>query len=398
MTDMQIDALLNDRSHHIEFNGHLTNHVKHAVIALQGMGIEPDAIRAYYDNYAHMTPYGHGLEPARPVTDEIDESNWQDFLGRRCHWAAYCRFFDQRITDLGLDGALQRFLPVLLAGWAGALSHATIHLGLALDVNHRWMTVEGLAYMAFSYVSCHPQRIEGETAHRHTERLPVDSMLRLASDWACDREGLRSWAETLLANAERTVIDGIHPELVRSGLQYRIALLLTKGHPLLYRLPSWIDALPTDECWEPMFYQVTLLYLAKPGDFVLLHLITALHAIEQIAQRLPSHEQKQLIRNFWLGMQCISIAGASFPKLAKLRTLDAHFSQTADSGEHDWSPEWQQLIVRAAEEEEEHNPKLVFVLQRWWYRSGRHSLYRVAAGQFTATPALPPSFQQPPTD
>ncbi|GAB2685119.1 hypothetical protein [Nocardia thraciensis] len=33
-----VSDLLDDRTHHIEFNGHLTNHVKHAVVALAAIG------------------------------------------------------------------------------------------------------------------------------------------------------------------------------------------------------------------------------------------------------------------------------------------------------------------------------------------------------------------------
>lgn len=60
-----INKLLNDRSYHIEFNGHLTNHIKHAVIALHGLGISASRIKDYYDNYVKLTPYGMGLEPLK---------------------------------------------------------------------------------------------------------------------------------------------------------------------------------------------------------------------------------------------------------------------------------------------------------------------------------------------
>lgn len=47
---------------------------------------------------------------------------------------------------------------------------------------------------------------------------------------------------------------------------------------------------------------------------------------------------------------------------------------------------------------EEHNPKLVYVLRRWWQHTGGRTIYRAGAGQFTATPELPPSFEEPPTE
>ena len=68
------------------------------------------------------------------------------------------------------------------------------------------------------------------------------------------------------------------------------------------------------------------------------------------------------------------------------------------SGKHWSEDDWQQIAARARLEEEEHNPKLVFVLGRIWRRTNRASLFRAAAGQFTRTPELPPSFEQPPTE
>ena len=50
------------------------------------------------------------------------------------------------------------YWPAALAGSAFLVAHATIHLGWALDAKSRWMAIEGLAYLAFSYVSGHPER------------------------------------------------------------------------------------------------------------------------------------------------------------------------------------------------------------------------------------------------
>lgn len=126
-----VDRLLSDRTHHIEFNGHLTNHVKHAVVALAGLGVEPERISAYHDNYVKLTPYGFPVEPARRARLTITDDNWLQFLGQRTDFAAYCDFFDRRERELGMPEVLRRYLPHLLPGWVGALQHATIHLGWA---------------------------------------------------------------------------------------------------------------------------------------------------------------------------------------------------------------------------------------------------------------------------
>ncbi|MBW4597758.1 MAG: questin oxidase family protein [Brasilonema angustatum HA4187-MV1] len=394
-----IDELLNDRSYHIEFNGHLTNHVKHAVIALAGLGASSEKINAYYNNYAKMTPYGYGLEPPKASSHIVTEANWASFLGQRTSFSAYCEFFDQQEKKLGLNEVLKRYLPLLLPGWAGAFTHATIHLGWALDANHRWMTIEGLAYMSFAYVSCCPERADSTENNSAEDEQAINSLLRIAGVWEDDRDALKQWVETLLDDTEFKNATGIHTELMRSGLQYRIARLLKEGHPLIYKTPTWIDGQDVSRSWLQLYYAMTLLYLAKPGDFILLHLITSLYAMEQISKYLPENEQKKVVKHFWIGMLCIVFSGADFPKRSKLAALHKTFRDAVDEGGHtSWHQDWKILIARAIEEEEEHNPKLVYVLQQVWKRTGCVSIYRFAAGQLTLTPELPPSFDLPPSE
>jgi hypothetical protein len=390
---------LNDRSYHIEFNGHLTNHVKHAVVALAGLGASPQRIKAYYDNYARLTPYGYGLEAPKPSKHVISVANWDQHIGKRTSYAAYCEFLDQQERALGLDEVLRRYLLPLLPGWVGSFTHAAIHLGWALDANHRWMTIEGLAYMAFSYVSCHPERAVTTPGGGHEGEQAVDSLLRVAGAWDDRRDALRAWIEGLINDKTSSTAANIHPELMRSGLQYRIARLLGAGHPLIYETPAWIDAQDVAVSWEQLYYVVTLLYLALPGDFVLLHLITALYAMEQIADRLPAEQRSDVVKCFWIGMLCIVFSSADFPRRDKLSALHALYRDELDSSAQPAAvQDWSRIVARAIEEEEEHNPKMVYVLQRVWRRTGQRTVYRVAAAHFTTTPELPKSFEEPPAE
>ncbi|MHC5907213.1 questin oxidase family protein [Streptomyces sp. S6] len=405
MTDFStVDHLLNDRTHYIEFNSdpgltgpafpddrllpsarHLSNHAKHAVIALTGLGASPATTEAYYRDYTTLTPYGYPLEPARVSEHSVREENWESLIGARAGFADYCEFFDRREKELGLDELLRRHVPRLLPGWVGAFTHATIHLGWALDARHRWMTIEGLAYMAFAHVSCHPERTAPVRDGGPGDRRAVDSLLRVAGEWERDHETLRRWAEELIAAPESPAKAEIHPEL--AGLQYRIACVLGEGHPLIYGTPAWVEDQEAAESWEQLYYAVTLWYLAMPGDFIALHLITSLHAMEQIASRLPSDQQKHAVKCYWTGVLCIAFSRAEFPDRARLAHLHARFEHAVDDST-DPAPddEWEQLIARAVDQIEEHNPKLVYVLRRVWRRTGRRSVYRVAAGHFTPTP------------
>lgn len=390
-----VEDLLNDQTYHIEFNGHLTNHAKHAVIALAQLGAPPQRIKSYYDNYAKLTPYGYGLEPPRASKQEISQDNWMHYFGKRTGFSAYCDFFDQQDKELGTDELLRRYLPSLLPGWVGAFTHAAIHLGWALDAGNRWMMVEGLAYLAFSYVSCHPNRA---CLVRDGNEQAVDSLIRIAGIWE-DDAGLRQWVEALVTDTTSGVAAGVHPELARSGLQYRNARVLEEGHPVICRTPAWIDEQDVATSWEQLYYAVTLLYLAMPGDFVLLHLITSLHGMEQIADRLPVDQQRNAIRCFWIGMLGIMFSERNVPTATTLIALHAKYRDAVDAdGNVENAPNWDQIVARAIDEDEEHNPKMVYVLRRVWRRIGRRSIYRVAAAHFTTTPDLPKSFEEPPIE
>ncbi|MFI9276203.1 questin oxidase family protein [Kitasatospora sp. NPDC052896] len=289
--------------------------MKHAVVALAGLGVASEKVDAYYRDYATLTTYGFGLEPPRPSKYEITAANWERFLGQRTSFGSYCDFF---------DGA-------------------------------------------------------GESA--------VDSLLRVAAAWEEDHDALRRQVLALTGDVEAGIAGGIHPELARSGLRFRIASMLGGGHPLLYRTPAWIDDQDASTSWEQPYYAAALLYLAKPGDFIVLHLVTSLHAMEQIARHLPADQQRDAVRYFWIGMLGIACSGADFPKRSRLEAPHAEFARAVDDSglEGVWHREWARTVSRAVEEEEEHNPKLVYVMRLLWRRSGGRSVCRTAAAQFTAT-------------
>ncbi len=396
-----VEELLDDDTYHIEFNGHLTNHAKHAVVALARLGAPAQRIRSYYDGYAALTPYGYGLEAPKASKHEISQTSWRRYLGQRSSFSSYCQFFDWREKELGTDELLRTYAPELLPGWVGAFTHAAIHLGWALDAGSRWMMVEGLAYLAFSSVSCHPERAcpAATSPGAPGSGGAVDALLAVARAWESDEGGLASHIDALIEDHGAGLAAGIHPELARSGLQYRQARVLDAGHEAIYQIPAFIGQADTNAAWEELYYAATLLYLSVPGDFVLLHLITALHGVEQIAARLPDDQRRNALTCFWIGMICILLAERNVPAPERLAALHATYQDEVDTvGSPLADQDWEQLVARAIEEDEEHNPKLVYVLRQVWQRTGRRTIYRAAAAAFTTTPELPKSFELPPTE
>jgi hypothetical protein len=394
-----LDALLNDKTYHIEFNGGLSNHSKHAVIALNGLGAPVERMKSYYATYAALTPYGYPLELPKASQHVITRENWELYLGKRTSFSSYCQFFDQEERELGMEQVLRRYVPAVVPGWVGALTHATIHLGWALDAAHRWMTIEGLAYMVFSYVSCNSEETFSATHGALTEKSPFDSLSRIAVSRQEELDALRNWVRKVVAEEKYSIAGGFHTELARTELQHRIATILAEGHPLIEATPAWIADQDITSIWGEMYYAVTLLYMSRPGDFVILHLITSLYGMEQIANRMPPEQQKNAIQCFWKGMVGILLAYGEIPTRSTLHELHAKYKDAIDAdGNPSEGPGWDQIIPRAMAEAEEHNPKLIYVQKRIWNRYGHRTVFRAAAAHFTVTPRLPAIFEQPPME
>ncbi|MFC9996872.1 questin oxidase family protein [Nocardia sp. NPDC127526] len=388
----KVADLLDDRSHHIEFNGHLTNHVKHAVVALAAIGAPEHIIRDYYKGYAELTPYGFPLEPQRPSALVIDAGNWREFIGQRTHFSAYVAFFDREVAARGISGAVAEYAPELLDGWIGAFTHATIHLGWAIWAEHPGMTAEALAYLAFSFVRVADDEHTPPAADASD---PLESLLRLSESWAQD-EIFRGAVESVIADTNS--FTELHPELNRSGLQARVAGVAITRIPELTANPAWIHRLPGPERRRQVRRAVTLLYLSQPGDFVVLHLITSLFALEVIADTLDTPAAEDAVYElFWAGLRIITAAERKFPTAHKLRELARLYTTDATADTLTGAAEFEVSARRAWLEDEEHNPKLVFVLRAWW-DADQWSAHRHAAGQFTRTPDLPASFDEPPNE
>ncbi len=78
------------------------------------------------------------------------------------------------------------------------------------------------------------------------------------------------------------------------------------------------------------------------------------------------------------------------PTKARLAALHAKYKDAVDGdGSVREGQDWEQIISQAINEEEEHNPKLVYVQNLMWKRFGRRSVFRIAAGHFTTTPRIP---------
>ena len=388
-----IASLLDDDRHHIEFNGHLTNHNKHAVIAFYKLRAPEQRIQEFYQQYIVETPYGYGLELPKTSPVDITNQNWKTYIGQRTSFTSYCQFFENIYEQQGLETLLSEYLPDLLSGWVGSLTHALIHLGWALDVNNKRMIVEGFAYLAFSYVAIGGANL---TVEHKAEKSPLESFLRVTKELKDNKTEIVKWQSEIIEEQQSEVFKNIHPELMRSGLQYRIAKVLGHSHPVIQTTADWMKK-PSDKVWQELYLIVTLVYLSRPGDFLLLHLITSLNAMEKVYNRLEPVFKAKCVEVCWKGILSILFNLEAVIDHDVISSLNSAYKDKYDDiNDAEVARNWSECIAEAVADDEEHNAKMVYVMLDQWQKSGGQTLFRDAANAFTETPELPKSFEQPP--
>ncbi|APJ02815.1 questin oxidase family protein [Silvanigrella aquatica] len=374
-----IDKILNDTSYHIEYNGYLANHSKHAPIALLRLGANLNIINNFYNRYIKNTE----IETQKKSDYHICEENWKEYLGKKSSFNSYYNFFKNKIEINGLSKVLIDFIPILIPGWMGSLAHGTIHLGWALDIKNKCMISEGLAYICYSFLSCHPEKIEAGTENTKTFDSPLESFLNILEDINKEPTQFKEYIQDLIDKEKIENNFYIHPNINRMSNQFKIAALLNYEHLLIYQDQKWFKNSNIDKVWDELFYLVTLIYLYYPSNFICLHLITSLHAIKEISFYLNQHEEQKCIKNYWIGMNCVLFSLESLPNKDLFKNLIKKNNNNFDKYD---DPKiqvyWTQIIEKAYLEKEEHNPKLVYVLKKLWEENNFKSVFRLAAGNF----------------
>ena len=399
-----LNTLLDDYHYNIEFHGYLSNHAKHAILALYGLQAPSQRLQEYWNSYTAVTPYGLSLQPSEPLKDvpkDIQtDGEWAALLGKKQSFSALCKFFCDKVQRLGMQAVLRRYAPKLLEGLAGALTHGVIHLGWGLPYS-QWMSIEGLAYMTFAYLSAHPERfhMRVEGSETHPSDSPIQnpalcSLLWVAGVWEAQDLAQRWIAQT---KAKYTEESGFHAELVVAGFQWELSKVLEDGHDLLYSLPVWWDLLDVAALLHILYETAVVLYLGtvkdEHGDFLVLHLITSLWGLENVleAASLPVHQQKVALQCYWVTLlAAVSTRSSGWPRCDHLQSSAMKFQNQFDDADAVQN-EWDEIIARAISQTEEHNMKLVFVTRELWRRYDHWAAFRAAAATFTATPNIGPS-------
>ncbi|KAL3927348.1 MAG: hypothetical protein SGPRY_002865, partial [Prymnesium sp.] len=369
----------------------------HAVIALAALGASEARIEGYWEEYSKCTLYGYPLEKARVYAGPaLTRETWTSAIGVKECFPPLHNFFTSEMNRLNSPEKLvQAYATELLPGMPGALTHGIIHLGWAIDAGSAEMTAEGAAYLAAVSLSVRPERF---VRCDHADASPFASLLR-ASEAFHAADG-PAWVASVKADPKFD--DSFHPELKVAGFQREVAKVLAEGHPLVSEMPEWLYTHSAEDAMEQLYQCVTLLYLASagdqagrgtgrapgaagagPGNFLTLHLLTSLWAVEHVMRPLDASAQGLALQCYWSMLLAIAItSNAGLPTRETLEVVLEKYplaaSSRADATGSIDSSEWKSVIDAAIAEEEEHNQKLVYVLSQLHQSEGQGAVIRSA--------------------
>jgi len=388
--------LLVDKTLYIEFQGYLSNHVKHAIVALDKLEAPAERIQGYWDTYTKLTPYNLQVEKVPTAWDQVQpiatKEEWKNLRGKKEKWQEMCSFLElEKMNRFGGDTNLlvKEFAPDLLGGMSGALTHGIIHLGWGIDGKSDWMTLEGLAYLNFCHLGVDDSQFKDNAVEENT---PLESMLRIANEYSS-----KNLKATWIEDSKAKLGEEFHPELIPSGFQWNLAKVLANPHPVALEHPTWLSKDPLEQIWKNLYQTGTLIYLATRGkddhgNFLILHSITSLWALEKVCRVIddPQVERKAL-KQYYGNLVCLLAAGnAGFPTVDMLQTTQTEFPWTKlddDKAGFDWET----TVAAGIQETEEHNIKLVYVMKALWDRYNQWPGFSEAAKCFVLTPNIGPS-------
>jgi hypothetical protein len=301
-TRAQLHRLLDaGLAHSATYRGSLSNHLPMGQQALLELGASAERLQAWTE--AHETllePQACGRPgPVDPVRD----------LGRPASDPAWRAHFERRIAALGAGEAVREALPALMPGVGGAAFH-------------------GLIRTAHAVLAGHDRELAAGLAHWAALSLP----LRAAANAA--PLSLPEWLAALATLPQ--------PEGARGGLifQRMRAWADTPGFAdIAPRLPEAPDTLRDIALLAARTYAVT-------GNFTVLHLLTASHAMHVLSPAWPGG---QLPRGFIVAAASALLASGAAPALA----LD-----------HPPSRPWPTLISAACAQDDAHVIKLTHAAWR----------------------------------
>ncbi len=268
----RLPSLIADVGRHSgEFPVLLANHLPMVLEAMGRLGASPARLEEYAEHYTriHAVPF-----PPAPVTP-LDESSWENALGKREREGDLRRFFAGVVAEIGGHETIRRYLPRLFPGVAASATHGLMRLAYAVLRNDDAEIAVALGYWAATYLSF--------------EAIPAENRRDTADPLA---PILDMHADSRLRNVDAPT----H--------------LLWKWIEAMGRLPAFQGYLgrlaPVPDLLERM-RPASLALFGATMSFEALHAVTGCHWLRLVSPHLD--EPQRLAMHFW------EVVMALYPKI-----------------------------------------------------------------------------------
>ncbi|CAI5712549.1 unnamed protein product [Hyaloperonospora brassicae] len=291
----------------MEYNGYLSNHLLHGVVALFDLGGSEEKIDAFTRSYATKLETtagpndgaGSPSDACSPLAHDrkLTWAHARELLGKRQSFDGLLSLYAADVHESGIDGAVKKHLPNLVGGLAGALLHSIIQLGYAYHIGGDRLVAEGLTYMHFAYLSF------DEPLHVNGEERPATKTLSRGE--AVHLVQVLNGNEMLLGEMRRKLQTKPLVDLETSGLQKRLSTMSgdpERGSAAAFRM-IWetINSYDLSNMGGVLALDLAfwLYAMVEHNDFVILHAVTSARALQQV-EHLLDPKDRQRAWKVWL--------------------------------------------------------------------------------------------------
>ncbi|CAD5122880.1 unnamed protein product [Dimorphilus gyrociliatus] len=335
------------KNYHIEYDGFLSNHMIHGIIALYRLAADEKRIQEFIKFYTHK------LRDPEVVKEEL---TIEDLKGARISYPKLVEYYRGVYRDCNNDmkTVLEKVWPQLCDGSAGSAIHGLIHLGYALSVEHDPSAIDGLAYVHHSYIPITCEKLNKNPAifgqGKENPFIVVNDMTEKLTD-------------KMLNKVEDETIQ----KMANSYLQRRIAALFKFYPEEVLEFVGRIQV-PKDvkTCLDLAYYALHLSLIvyvksARKNDFFLLHGITSGWSVVQIVKILGDCDLSRRTITVYMAILLSAYVGQLSPKL-----------NSTDEVKDEVNDEWWKKITEEllARELDEHIYKLIQVCKELWKDKG----------------------------
>lgn len=348
MSSPEVHSTLRNHStdkYFIEYDGFLTNHLAHGIIALHRLGQPDERIQRFIMWY---TPR---LES--PDYDKTDNRPTNKLKGERVAYYDILKSYEEQLRNkyLTVDELIRNEYPKISAGLAGSALHGTIHLGYGYSIGNEKIILEGLSYVYHSYRPVVTSKTLDELSAFGNGNLDITQSLGI----------LRS-DKKLIPQVLEAIKEERWTRLKLGKFQMSVSYLLTDHGDMLTDLVLNVKLGPdlrhSDGTLDPVklsrraVYWATVVYAsAEPrNNFFLLHGVTCAWALYQVIPLLSQEDGVKAMREYLTVLLAAYVAEGSLE--LSVPRLDGEYSDQ----------EWSKLVKRTVDlDRDEHCYKLVHV-------------------------------------